>query len=252
MTLCRKPDPKYHRFYRCTPRCCRPSGCRPSQCRVCRPQDLRGCNQPAPHPAVANPWANTHPRLTTGRSHDFQDWNQSVRRPRINLTARATLGHRDPVSTRHPRASHSPVSSKRASHHRKFSYDIPVSCLLSSRPSQNKRSSYFPDECHVKRHGILNPAGAERSPDELQVELETAASATLYEKEEPEMPLKPPRRRPLRTRSEPRPPSSEFGSAEGHELGKQIDIQQHPSVDGSGSLANAESNEPQTTAATTV
>ncbi|KAJ7035293.1 hypothetical protein C8F04DRAFT_1098779 [Mycena alexandri] len=154
---------------------------------------------------------------------------------------------RSPVSTQHSRASYSPVSSKRVSHHRKFSYDIPAPSLLSSRLPQSRRSSHFPEERNTERRRI-RPAGTER-PDQLQVDLETAASETLYEKDEPETPLKPPtRRHPLRTRSEPRPLSSEFGSTEGHELGEQI--QQHPSVDGSGSLGNAESNEPQATAVT--
>ncbi|KAJ7149931.1 hypothetical protein C8R46DRAFT_1198503 [Mycena filopes] len=131
----------------------------------------------------------------------------------------------------------------RVSHHRKLSYDIPAQTPRSSKPSHNRHSSYFPHERRVVPTPRLQ---------EMQVELETAVSETLYDnekqEEESEMPLKPPptRRRPLRTRSEPRPLSSEFGSTDGHDLSTQ------PSVDGSGSLQNAVSTEPEATGGVTI
>ncbi|KAJ7183653.1 hypothetical protein C8R46DRAFT_1027336 [Mycena filopes] len=164
-------------------------------------------------------------------------------------SSRPRASRYDPTS---PASTYSPASSSkhtRVSHHRKLSYDIPAQTPRSSKPSQTRHStSYFPHERYGERRVTVVPAPRVQ---EMQVELETAVSETLYDnekqEEESEMPLKPPptRRRPLRTRSEPRPLSSEFGSTDGHDLSTQ------PSVDGSGSLQNAVSTvEPEATGVT--
>ncbi|KAJ6578081.1 hypothetical protein B0H19DRAFT_1122326, partial [Mycena capillaripes] len=124
-----------------------------------------------------------------------------------------------PMSTRSPAASYKLASYQRVSHHRKMSYDLPQSSPLS-------KPSFFDERPAARRASTLPLSGVQRL--ESQVDLETAFSETVYDKEEePEIPTKPPtRRRPLRCTSEPRPLSSEFGSTEGHELERMIQQRQ--------------------------
>ncbi|KAJ7765852.1 hypothetical protein DFH07DRAFT_810045 [Mycena maculata] len=137
-------------------------------------------------------------------------------------------------TTRRPASSYQPGYRDRASkyqrvsHHRKLSYDLPSSSspLSYQAPTLPKarRASYFQDSRPTSTHdrpssrGTPTPSAARRL--ELQVELETALSETVYEKDEPETPAKTPtRRNPLRCMSEPRPLSSEYGSIDSHKLG---------------------------------
>jgi hypothetical protein len=115
--------------------------------------------------------------------------------------------------------------------------------------SKDRRRSYFLDERRAaRRAGSLTPSGAQRL--EMQVELETALSETVYDKEEdpenePETPMNlktPTRRRPLRCMSEPRPLSPEFGSTDAHELDEMI--RQHESRDTSESGTTEDVVEP--------
>ncbi|KAJ7503299.1 hypothetical protein B0H11DRAFT_579142 [Mycena galericulata] len=137
-----------------------------------------------------------------------------------------------PASTYRPTSSYQPGYGYRTSkyqplsHHRKLSYDLPSSSSPLSyqspmSPKDRRASSYLHDrpcEYRPSPRGTLTPAYKRHL--ELQVELETAVSETVYEKNaEPEMPAKvPTRRHPLRCTSEPRPLSSEYGSADSHEL----------------------------------
>jgi hypothetical protein len=102
-------------------------------------------------------------------------------------------------------------------HYRKMSYDLTSASPLRhaspvsyASPHDAQPPSYFRHASTAPgRKGTLAPARPE-----LQVDLETALSKTVYDTE-PETPSKTPnRRRPLRCTSEPRRLSSELG----HEL----------------------------------
>ncbi|KAJ7146783.1 hypothetical protein C8R44DRAFT_758168 [Mycena epipterygia] len=137
--------------------------------------------------------------------------HSSSHRPPFSHRKLSSYDTTSPSSTHRPASSYQP-GSKRAqmSHHRKLSHNLPPSSPLSYA------SPISPKDRRPTPRGSLTPATARRL--ELQVELETALSETVYDKDEPETPSKiPTRRRVLRSTSEPRPLSSEFGSAEGHD-----------------------------------
>ncbi|KAJ7149860.1 hypothetical protein C8R43DRAFT_1128340 [Mycena crocata] len=204
------------------------------------------------HVAHLRPMSSTASRNRKSTSY-YPTSPASTRRPSSSYETGPKTGHRRQLSYDIPPSSplsyQSPTSESpkhmrasyfdggfqrpktRTSHHRQASYDIvPASPLSHNSPtaSKRRRSSYIPSRAATAPpRGSITPAGARRL--ELQVELETALSETVYEKDEPETPSKTPtRRRPLRCTSEPRPLSSEFGSADGHALEEAIRKAQEP------------------------
>ncbi|KAJ6567495.1 hypothetical protein B0H10DRAFT_1949623 [Mycena sp. CBHHK59/15] len=178
---------------------------------------------PRPRPASVYRQSSTsdHPtvaplRIARRPASDYRQLSTSDHPPSAHPSRTSSSF---PPSGHHPPPQRSRTSEYREkSQYQSLSHDRPPSTSY-RRPPSTSRREHPPSAPHVRPspRGTLTPAAARRL--EFQVELETALSETVYDKEDvPETPSKvmPPRRRPLRLMSEPRPNSSEYGSSDGH------------------------------------
>jgi hypothetical protein len=161
---------------------------------------------PMSHPPHTLPPLHASARLHPATEYEYKNSTSS---PTSSL--RKSSYPTSPASTRRPTLSSQSTARmsqvERGHHFRKMSYDLaPASPLRHASPRDTQPPSYFRHVSTAPGHkGTLAPARPE-----LQVDLETALSKTVYDTE-PETPSKTPnRRRRLRCTSEPRRLSSEL------------------------------------------